>query len=1459
MKRFYIMKLNKFTVVLAILLVSILAMGAVSAESVDDSDIVAVADGDIQDSVEVTDTVDDLSTANNADETVGDDSGGPNDTVDYNLNDDTYSTYFNEDGTATDALSADGNYYLNVGTLTNKDIKIVSGQNVYIQGKEGAGIINNGTITIGGGAIGQIETVQISGITFVNTNKNAIVVNQYAKNIGIARNNFDLTYDDTYTDNAIAIITKGLVDEVDIVGNDIKMTSAASYTYGLDLTYYLDWYNYADGNAKNFFIADNTIDIESTAVTGMAEAMYLDSIVDSEITGNNITVKTTNAGVAAYGMQVSDSWGFFNDPWASSAYNVTINDNTIVLDAADLAYGISAISLYPYDEDFEQIVKDMVISGNDVTITTQTEGVGISASSNDVSITDNKVTLNAAHGPVQAYTDGYIGNISYAIFVNNFNKDMGNFVNNTVTGNTIVSNVQAIKATKEDDDVQPLTIENNNIAYNVDDDSYATFFNEDGTAKDVLNPLGDYALIIGTLNNKDLVIASGSNINITVSETEGIINGGTITIGDGAGSAGSIIISGLTFTNTNKNAIVINQYSTKVTVDGNKFNLTYDDTYTDNAIAVFTKGFVDETTIANNVINMESAASYTYGLDLAYYLDWYTAGDANGQHFNVANNDINIHSTAATGMAEAMYLDSIINSVIEGNNINVVTDNAGVANYAMQVSDSWGFFNDPWASSAYNVTINDNTIVLDAADLAYGISVISLYPYDEDYDEIVKDMVISGNDVTITTQTEGVGISASSSDVSITDNKVTLNAGHSPVQAYTDGYIGNVSYGIFVNNFNKDMGNFVNNTVTGNTIVSNVQAINAAKDGDEVQPLTIEDNEASTSYLIDDDNYATYFNADGTIKDDAPITAGDVLLLGDLTNKKLVIDTGLTIRGVPNKKLVNCTINLIQGADNSVIEDLDMEFTGDDTTGSIGIIHIKDVTNVTIQNNKIVVPNFVDKTGAKYGSSVYGIAVESGALGCNDISVNNNHIVIEGTCRYLYGIDTWKTYGSENRNKNINIFENYVEVDGGSRMAEGIYVSESDDIIIDGNTIDSTSNGAAYGISTDQNTNIVIASNIIDADAATQAYGITATTSGSDVIIRANEIDAKGTGAVGIGFNKQDGVIIEDNTVAIDGGDYTSITSSDNLGTANAAILEGEGNTNVEMSGNDVTETSTVRLDTVIEASDLNVTAAPSGNGSYQITLKTVSGMLLANQVVKVVFNNQMYELTTDAKGVALLPFALNKGGTYNVGVFYLGDDDYRGSDASAKITINKIATKTTASAKTYLATAKTKSFTATLKDANGNILANKKVTFTVNGKTYTANTNAKGVATVKLALTAAKTYTVTIKFAGDSVYAASTVSAKVKLNKEKTKITAPTKTFKRTAKTKKVVITLKNSKGKAVAKKKITLTVNKKKYTVKTNSKGKATFKVKLTKKGTFKYTVKFAGDTQYKAVKKTGKIKIK
>ena len=163
------------------------------------------------------------------------------------------------------------------------------------------------------------------------------------------------------------------------------------------------------------------------------------------------------------------------------------------------------------------------------------------------------------------------------------------------------------------------------------------------------------------------------------------------------------------------------------------------------------------------------------------------------------------------------------------------------------------------------------------------------------------------------------------------------------------------------------------------------------------------------------------------------------------------------------------------------------------------------------------------------------------------------------------------------------------------------------------------------------------------------------------------------------------------------------------------------------------------------------------------------------------------------------------------------------------------------------------------MKDGSGNVIANRKVTATVNGKTYTATTNSKGVATFKLTLKTVKTFTVSLKFVGDSYYTASTKSIKVKVTKTKTKLTVPKKTFKRAAKVKKITATLKDQTGKVIKSKKVTFTVNGKKYTAKTNKKGVATVKVKLSKKKTYKVTVKFAGDKTYYAVKKTGKVIIK
>ena len=160
---------------------------------------------------------------------------------------------------------------------------------------------------------------------------------------------------------------------------------------------------------------------------------------------------------------------------------------------------------------------------------------------------------------------------------------------------------------------------------------------------------------------------------------------------------------------------------------------------------------------------------------------------------------------------------------------------------------------------------------------------------------------------------------------------------------------------------------------------------------------------------------------------------------------------------------------------------------------------------------------------------------------------------------------------------------------------------------------------------------------------------------------------------------------------------------------------------------------------------------------------------------------------------------------------------------------------------------------------ANATALANKTVNVIINGVTYNSTTGEDGIAKIPVKFASAGTYYATVTFAGDDTYKSSIGTSKVVVSKKATKITAPKKSFKAKVKTKKVKITLKS--GSTVLKsKKITLKVNGKTYTAKTNSKGVATIKVtKLTKKGTFTYTVKFAGDKAYKAITKKGKMTIK
>ena len=297
--------------------------------------------------------------------------------------------------------------------------------------------------------------------------------------------------------------------------------------------------------------------------------------------------------------------------------------------------------------------------------------------------------------------------------------------------------------------------------------------------------------------------------------------------------------------------------------------------------------------------------------------------------------------------------------------------------------------------------------------------------------------------------------------------------------------------------------------------------------------------------------------------------------------------------------------------------------------------------------------------------------------------------------------------------------------------------------------------------------------------------------------------------------------------------------------------------------GRDFVNTTQVAVDTVLSG-------VVEGDSAI-ITLKDVDGNNISGAVVSYSINGaEAVNATTDENGQFTIPGLTGKG---SIAVSYEGNDSFKANTTTVEFDIPesqgndtngsnstpaKVATKLSAPKVTATYNV-AKKLVITLTDKNGKALANKKVTIKVGSISKTLKTNSKGKVSLNVATLVPKTYTATIKFAGDSAYTASSVKAKVVVKKAKAKIVAKKKTFKVKAKTKKFKVTLKNNKGKVMKKVKLTLKVGKKTFKAKTNKKGVATFKVKLTKKGKYTAKVKFAGNKYFKAISKKVKITIK
>lgn len=168
------------------------------------------------------------------------------------------------------------------------------------------------------------------------------------------------------------------------------------------------------------------------------------------------------------------------------------------------------------------------------------------------------------------------------------------------------------------------------------------------------------------------------------------------------------------------------------------------------------------------------------------------------------------------------------------------------------------------------------------------------------------------------------------------------------------------------------------------------------------------------------------------------------------------------------------------------------------------------------------------------------------------------------------------------------------------------------------------------------------------------------------------------------------------------------------------------------------------------------------------------------------------------------------------------------------------------------------KSLDATLKDKDGKAVSGAKVTVKVGNVIKTLTTDKNGQVSLSLNGIVPNAYTATITFDGDSIYAASSASAKITINKQQAKI------FLRNAlyfvlQTKMVQVTLWDANNNPIAGKTVYLKLDEYtwRYSGVTDENGNAYIKVGVGF-GVHGATVSFEGDENYTSNSKTGAVRV-
>lgn len=181
------------------------------------------------------------------------------------------------------------------------------------------------------------------------------------------------------------------------------------------------------------------------------------------------------------------------------------------------------------------------------------------------------------------------------------------------------------------------------------------------------------------------------------------------------------------------------------------------------------------------------------------------------------------------------------------------------------------------------------------------------------------------------------------------------------------------------------------------------------------------------------------------------------------------------------------------------------------------------------------------------------------------------------------------------------------------------------------------------------------------------------------------------------------------------------------------------------------------KIATVIDAP--NMDTVPNTAKDYTVSLKTGAGKPLAKQSLKIVLDGKTYTKTTDANGQVTIQTNFANENIYNAVVTYAGSSMYKSSKATGTIKASCVSTSIITYDRTF-SKGSSEVYTITLKDINGNALANQLITYNLNNAVHSQNTDANGQVKVDVSSLTVGSYVINADYAQSSQYKASSSSS---------------------------------------------------------------------------------------------------